>query len=166
MSYEAKDKAGDNFNKARDYAFRLLKFRMRSQQELRVRLKRRKFDDATIEKVIAFLGERKFIDDREFTRAWAQERIKRPLGIGRIRWELKIKGIDKDIIEEVLGTIRSNYDEDGIVSELARARLQRFKGLEPKKARTRLYAYLLRRGFSPDVVSDAIKQIGPGHKEK
>jgi len=164
LSYEAKDKADPKFCKARYYAFRLLKFRMRSQQELRRRLMRKKFDAAVIEKVIAFLEGKKFIDDREFAWVWAQEKIKRPLGIARIIRELKIKGIDKNIIEEVLGTIRCGYDEEGIVSELARARLERFKGLEPKKARTRLYAYLSRRGFSPDVISDAIKQTGTEDK--
>ena len=158
--FAAENNKGPGFDKARNYAFRLLKFRMRSQQELRARLMRKKFDAAVIEKVIAFLGEKKFIDDREFARVWAQEKIKRPLGIARISRELKLKGIDKNIIVEVLETIRSNYDEEGVVSELARARLERFKGLEPKKARMRLYAYLLRRGFSPDVISDAVKQFG------
>mgnify|MGYP001591772823 FL=1 len=147
------------FNKARDYAFRLLKFRMRSEEELRQRLKRKKFDQATIEKVIQFLKEKDFIDDREFARAWVADKIKRPLGIRRIEQELKTKGINKEIFQEALATSCNNYDEAGAIRQLAVKRLERLKGLEPRKVKSRLYSYLLRRGFSPEIVFDIITQL-------
>ena len=147
------------FNKARDYAFRLLKFRMRSRKELFERLKRKKFDPDTIDRVIAFLREKEFINDEEFAKAWVESKLKRPLGIRRISEELKIKGIDKEIIDEALASAKNNYDEEGIVTELAKKRLERLKGIEPRKVKSRLYSYLLRRGFSPDVVSDVITQL-------
>lgn len=154
-------KAGNSlvFNKARDYAFRLLKFRMRSEQELRQRLKRKKFDQAAIEKVIQRLKEKDFIDDREFARAWVADKIKRPLGIRRIEEELKSKGIDKEIFQEALAKATNNYDEESIIRQLAEKRLQRLKGLDPNKVTSRLYSYLLRRGFSPGIVFDVITQL-------
>lgn len=147
------------FNKAKDYAFRLLKFRIRSEAELYQRLKRKKFDEHTIEKVILFLKDKEFINDQQFARLWVEDKIKRPLGLRRIREELKRKGIDKKIIEEVLTEAQSNYNEESIVLELAKRRLERLKNLDPRKARTRLYAYLLRRGFSPDSILDVIIQL-------
>lgn len=149
----------DSFNKARDYAFRLLKFRMRSRKELFERLKRKKFDLDIIDRVIAFLREKEFINDEEFAKAWVESKLKRPLGLRRISEELKIKGIDKEIIDKVLASAKNNYDEEAIVMELAKKRLPRLKGIELRKVKSRLYSYLLRRGFSPDVVSGVITQL-------
>ena len=160
MSFAQDSDKALGFDKARDYAFRLLKFRMRSRQELRSRLKKKKFDPATIERVVDFLAQRKFLDDREFARAWVRERIKRPFGVVRISRELKLKGIDKNIISDTLADLGSDYDEVAVVAELAKARSARLSGLEPKKAKARLYAYLLRRGFSTDAILEAIKQSG------
>ena len=153
------NEATDLFNKARDYAFRLLKFRMRSEKELRQRLKKKKFEESIIERVINFLREKEFVNDKEFARAWVESRLKRPLGFRRIKQELQIKGIDKKIIDDVLAIAESNYDEDSIVLELAKRRLKRLKGIEPRKIKSRLYSYFLRRGFSPDVISDIIAQL-------
>ena len=149
------------FNKAREYAFRLLKFRMRSKKELYQRLKRKKFEEETIERVIAFLKEKEFVNDKEFARAWVESKLRRPLGIRRIKQELQIKGIDKKTIEDVLARAKKGYNEDSTVFKLAKRRLARLKGIEPRKVKTRLYSYLLRRGFSPEVVSDVITQIKP-----
>lgn len=149
----------DLFNRCRDYAFRLLKFRMRSENELSGRLKRKHFDCETIAKVISFLKEKRFIDDREFTRQWIADKLKRPLGLRRIKQELKIKGVEENIIAEGLGEVKNNYNEESIVWELARQRIKRLAGIEPKKARQRIYSYLLRRGFSLDIVCDVVKQL-------
>jgi regulatory protein len=132
---------------------------MRSEKELSGRLKRKKFDLAIIEEVIEFLKEKRFIDDREFARAWARDKIKRPLGLARISQELKAKGVEKSIIEESLNGIKHNYDEKSVVLGLAQRKIKRLKGVEPRKARSRLYFYLLRRGFSPEIVSDTLNQL-------
>lgn len=155
----SKEKTDLSFSKAENYAFRLLKFRMRSEKELYQRLKRKKFEEGTIERVIAFLKEKGFINDMEFAKAWVESRMKRPLGFRRINEELQTKGVDKKIIEDTLATAKSNYNEDDIVLELAKKRLKRLAGLEPRKIKSRLYSYLLRRGFSPDIVSDIINQV-------
>lgn len=144
---------------ARVYAFLLLKFRLRSEAELKARLKLKGFTEELAEDTVEFLKEREFIDDRVFAKGWAAARLKRPLGIRRIRQELLAKGLDKQIIEDALGQVKENYSEGRIVSELAQQRFSRLKGIEPLKAKSRVYAYLLRRGFSPDIVSETIKQL-------
>jgi regulatory protein len=74
--------------KARAYAFLLLKFRPRSELELSQRLKRKKFSQEIVFKSIAFLKEKKFLDDDCFARNWINSRIKKPLGLRRLRKEL------------------------------------------------------------------------------
>ena len=153
------DSNTEALEKARAYAFLLLKFRLRSRDELRRRLKQKKFKDEIIEKTLDFLQEKAFIDDSEFARSWISSRISKPLGLARIRQELKLKGVDKGIIEAQLNKIRKNYSEEEVVLGLARERFQKLKGLEPYKAKNKLFQYLARRGFSSETITDALTQL-------
>jgi regulatory protein len=153
------NKNRDSLEKAKNYAFLLLKFRLRSENEIRQRLKKKKFDTQIIENVVSFLKEKDFINDNYFAKAWVESRIKKPLGLRRLKEELKIKGIDKEIIEERINEIKKNYPEEEIIARIARERLKRIKDIDPQKAKKRIYAYLLRRGFSPDIILDVVSQL-------
>jgi regulatory protein len=120
---------------------------------------RKKFDSSVAEETLAFLKEKRFIDDNEFARAWTESRVKKPLGIRRLKTELLIKGIDKGIIDRQLKEITDRYPEEKIVSQVAAERLRKLKGYDPQKARQRVYAYLLRRGFSPETVIDVLNNL-------
>ena len=146
-------------NEALRYAFRLLKFRPRSEYELRQRLERRGFSEPIIKEVLFFLKGKGFVNDLEFSRMWAESRIKRPLGINRIKQELKIKGIDRELIKQVIESIGAKYSEDKILKELICRRWQKLKHIQPDKAKRRLFLYLLRRGFPSDNIREAIEQI-------
>ena len=145
--------------KARAYAFLLLKFRLRSENELKVRLKQKGFSEELNQDTINFLKDKEFIDDRVFARGWVSSRLKRPFGLRKIRQELVQKGLDKEIIENSLSQVKEHYSEGQIVSQLAQQRFSRIKGIEPFKAKARVYAYLIRRGFAPDIVSDTVKKL-------
>lgn len=145
--------------KAKDYAFLLLKFRLRSENEIRQRLKKKKFDADIIEMTLFFLKDKGFIDDNYFAKTWIESRIKKPLGIRRLKAELSIKGINKAIIDTQIDEIKKSYSEEDIVGGIAKDRFNKLKGIDPQKAKRRVYAYLLRRGFSPEVVIDVLNQI-------
>lgn len=145
-----------SLEKAKEYCFLLLKFRLRSEKEICQRLKQKNFNEAVIKGALDFLKEYRFIDDALFAKTWIESRLKKPLGIRKIKEELKIKGIDKEIIEDALGQIQPGYSEEEVVSRLTRDRLKKPKGIEPQKAKRRVFAYLLRRGFSPDIVMDVV----------
>jgi regulatory protein len=153
------NKNTDPLQKARNYAFLLLKFRLRSEEEIRKRLEKKKFDTRVIESTLSFLKDKGFIDDNYFAKAWVESRIKKPLGIRRLKQELRIKGIDKEIIESRINEIRKDYPEEEIVKQIAKKRLSKIKGIESQKAKKRVYAYLLRRGFSPDIILEAVNQL-------
>ena len=145
--------------KARNYAFLVLKFRPRSEKELYERLKKKKFDESVIKDTLSFLKEKRFIDDNYFAQAWIESRLKKPLGLRRIEQELKQKGIDKEIIQAQIQAAREGYCEEGIVLKLAQERLVKLRGLEPKKSRQRIFGYLLRRGFSPEIIIETVNQL-------
>jgi len=145
--------------KARNYAFLLLKFRLRSEKELYQRLKRKKFEEGVIRETLSFLKDKAFIDDRLFTKTWIEFRLKRPLGLRRIKEELNLKGIPREVIDSEIIASKENYREEDVVDRIALQKLGQMKDIEPDKAKRRLYAYLLRRGFSPEVVMDAVNQL-------
>ncbi|MDP3731930.1 MAG: regulatory protein RecX [Candidatus Omnitrophota bacterium] len=145
--------------KARNYAFLLLKFRLRSENEIRQRLKKKKFDADIIESTLSFLKDKRFIDDNYFAKAWIESRIKKPLGIRRLKAELSIKGINKAIIDTQLNEIKKSYSEEDIVAGIAKDRLNKLENIDPQKAKRRVYAYLLRRGFSAETVIDVLSRI-------
>ncbi len=146
--------------KALEYAFLLLKYRLRSEKELAERMRRKKFSDAQVRETLSFLKEKKFVDDRAFARAWVSRRLGKPMGVRRLSQELRLKGIPKkDIDEAVEEQARQGYDEAQTVQEIVDSRLARLKGLDAKTVKTRLYAYLVRRGYSPDTIIDELSRI-------
>lgn len=146
---------------AKEYAFFLLKFRLRSEKELYERLKKKKFPEGEIKKVIAFLKEKKFIDDQAFVKVWVNSRLRQSIGLKRISQELRLKGIAKEVIDDRLSEVKSDYSESEIVGKLALERLKKLKDVEPTKAKSRVYGYLIRRGFSPDIVIDTLNKLCP-----
>lgn len=154
-----RDSSIDNFQKAKNYAFLLLKFRPRSEKEIFLRLQRKKFDLKVIAETLEFLKERKFIDDRCFARAWIESRIKKPSGLNLLRQELRLKGVEQEIISDLIRETKESYSEKETVVKIAQDKLKKLKNIEPNKAKRRVCAFLLRRGFSPDVVSETLNDL-------
>jgi len=153
------DRVSLELQRAKNYAFLLLKFRLRSEKEIYQRLKKKKFPENIIQETLFFLRDKKFIDDIFFAKTWIESRLKKPLGLRRIKIELRQKGIDKEIIDSQLSEIKKGYSEQEIVIKTAQQRLNKLKGIEPIKAKSRVYGYLLRRGFSPEIVIDVLNQL-------
>lgn len=145
--------------KAKNYAFLLLKFRQRSEKEIYGRLKKKKFTEETIKETITFLKDKEFIDDELFAKTWIESRLRKPLGLRRIRQELKAKGVDNEIIENKIQASKDKYCEEDVVLKIAKEKLGKIRGIEQPIIKRRLYSYLLRRGFSPDIVMDVIKRL-------
>lgn len=145
--------------KAREYAFLLLKFRLRSEKEVCDRLKKKKFTAEVIKETLSFLKDKGFINDSVFAKVWIESRLRRSLGLRRIRQELNLKGIDKGTIDVQLDVLKDSYSEDDLVPGIAKDRLIKLKGIDPQKAKRRVCSYLLRRGFSPAAVYEAIDNL-------
>ncbi len=148
----------DPLFEAKKYAFFLLKFRLRSEKEIASRLAKKKFSEPVIAATLEFLKAKNFISDEIFAKAWLESRLKKPLGLRRVIQELKEKGIACEIIDDNISRIKEDYPEKEIVADIFKKRMSKIKGIDIKKAKARVYAYLLRRGFSPDVVIDQINR--------
>ncbi len=144
--------------RAREAALRLLTVRARSVGELRDRLARKAFSEDVCERIIADLTAVGLLDDRDFARLWAEERVRlRPVGRRRLVNELRAKKVEPAVIDEVAAEVYEEHSE----TELARRALKkRIRAGGPdviERERRRLEGFLLRRGFSYATVAAVLK---------
>ena len=153
-------KTDANLKKCQAAAFRFLKVRLRSVEELRSKLVgKKKFDSEVIEETLHFLISHKFLDDALFAQQWIRYRLARPFGPKRIRFELQQKGVSKSIIERELDRALHSFREEDVVFELARKRAQKYQDLEKEKVKQRVFGYLSRRGFNSTLIYKAIQKL-------
>ena len=150
-----------DFEKAKLGAFRLLMYRLRSCDEIRQKLKQKKFLPQTIEKLIVFLKEKKFLNDVEFAKSWIKYRKENNFGNKKIIYELLMKGIDKQTINRLLNEVDSKYKDDRLIQELTKNKFERIlkSCRDPIKAKRRLYGYLSRRGYYSQDIQQVISQL-------
>jgi len=139
---------------SRQYAFLLLTYKARTTSELTQRLTRKGFSPDIVAATLQRLAELKMIDDAGFARRFAEDRISiGHKGKWRIRGELLKRGVAREHIEDALA---SAPDEKAAAREVAEKYLSRNRRLEPGVLKRRLFAFLARRGFSPDTIRHVI----------
>ncbi len=145
-------------------AARFLEARSRSVAEVRRRLTTAGYRSELIDGAIARLTDLGMLDDEVFGRAWVESRDRaRPRGERALRDELRLKGIERAVVDRVLDDRRDmtpGEGDDGAAGDpdrVAAARLMERHAralariAEPRRRRERAYALLARNGFDPDV---------------
>jgi len=146
----------EDFQKALNYSFLLLKYRARSKKEIIDRLRRRKYPLAVIEKTLEFLEDQNYVNDEKFAVSFIRERLRKGFGKRKIIFDLKRLGLSKELIEEELGKIDNNQYRDTIRG-LMQKRLRRYRGNQD--AKNKIFCYLVQRGFAPDDIKEVIDEI-------
>lgn len=138
----------------------LLKYRPRSEEEIKERLSLRGYDSESIKEVVEKLKQCDFINDLEFAKYWMRYRLSSNL---RSKFftvlELKRKGVSKEIIESVLRDFDIVNEKD-IVFSLAEKKVKSMNKIKDSLTRRRrLYAYLGRRGFGSSISREAVNSV-------
>jgi regulatory protein len=130
----------------------LLAVRDRTRAELFRLLAAKGYTQEDSKVAVDRLSEQGYLDDRRFAQAWARRRLQtKPMGPHRLSKELEAKGIEGELVCEVL---RDIYDQ-GEVAAARRAMAGKLSGLThlPASSRTgRVARFLQRRGFSNEVI--------------
>lgn len=142
--------------RAFEQAKRYLSRRPQSEEELKAKLRRRGFEERTINRVIQKLRELELLDDLAFARAWKEDReFFRPRSKRLLASELRQKGLSSEIIAEVVAEV----DDE---SEAYRAGLKKARSLAHKdyvEFKRKLAAYLGRRGFDWEVIKSVTLRL-------
>lgn len=153
-------RAQDTLAGARLAAQRLLAVRPRSRHELVTRLRLRRVPPEVIATIVDELEGEGLLDDARFARAWIDGRLAhRPSGAVRLRAELRQKGVDRAVIDDVIATRLIPADEAALAREVARALVGRYRSVDRKTAFRRLAGALARRGFSTSVISQTLAEV-------
>jgi len=143
--------------KAFNSAIRSLKLRDHSEKEIRDKLKRKEFNNSVIEKAIAKLYKLDFLNDKRFAKIWVSDRIKlKPKGKKALKIELRQKGVDPNIIENVLEECFGEEGELELAKKVFEKAEKKYSGLEGQDKKQKMIKYMMSRGFSWDLVEKVI----------
>jgi len=138
----AKLKDESDFGKNYIRAVDLISRRFRSEKEIRDYAWRKNWTKENIEKVIARLNERNYLDDEKFAKNFVSSRANlRNFSKRKMELELMKKGINQDIRERVLAE-NEDFDEADSLKRLIAKKRSHYENDQ------KLIAYLARQGFN------------------
>lgn len=154
-------------------ATRFLEARSRSVAEVRRRLTSAGYRTDLVEDAIGRLSELGVLDDEVFARLWVESRDRaRPRGERALRDELRLKGIERSLVDSVLEDRRSGGSDtagpeepprspDRVAAERVIERHARALGriADPRQRRQRAYALLARNGFDPETCREVAATV-------
>ncbi|KGE17453.1 regulatory protein RecX [Paenibacillus wynnii] len=135
---------------------RYLGHKPRTAQEMARRLRQKEIGETIIAETLQRLQREQYIDDPLYAKQWAEQRItNQRKGKMWIRQELREKGIDKSLIAEALDDITPEQEQQSALLS-ARKKWNLIRGEVPDKRR-KTGAYLMRRGFSGEMVRQVLQ---------
>ncbi len=140
-------------------AINYLSFRPRSQEEVRRYLRKKETPPEIIEAVLERLQRLDYLDDHAFAAFWVENRERfNPRGSQGLRNELRLKGVEREIVEE---TVDNEHDEELALRAASRKAelLLRTPNMDYKTFRNRLGGFLQRRGYAYEIVARVVRAL-------
>lgn len=157
MDKEACEKA---YRAALNEAAKQLSYRGLSAAALREKLRKKEHSEDAADYAIAWLTERKLLDDSRFAEATVSSYERRGYGGLRIRQELRKRGVSREDTDAAL----TDYTADP--ATLLKLLDRKLKGdLSDPKAVQRAVAFLQRRGFQWEDIRHALREYGTAQSE-
>ena len=144
-----------------DRAVNLLTYKPRSVKELRTRLMEKEWTNAAIiEEVIKKLESYGYLNDVQFAKNFAASKLRqKPIGKRVLQQKMAQKKLDKETVEEAIEKAFEETPEAEVIDRAIEKRL-RVKGIPKERADVKkFYDFLLRQGFSYDLVSSKMREI-------
>ncbi|UAL48320.1 recombination regulator RecX [Sutcliffiella horikoshii] len=149
----------DQSNKAYNAAVHYLSFRMRTEKEIEDYLKEKEYEPFITKEIVVRLKEQGYLNDREFTNAYVRTQVNTTLkGRGVIQKELLEKGVNKDIIGEVL---ESEYRQETELEHAVKLVLKyapKYKKDSFKIMIQKVEQALVRKGYAFSVIQIAVEE--------
>lgn len=133
------------FARAKKKALAILDKTMSSKEQIRTKLRRNDFCDEVIDKVISLLEEYNLLNDYEYAKAYISS-YQNKKSIRELKFELQKRGIDRDIIEELVSNIDSSEMEIANIEKTVR-KYRDSEGNIPIEKRQKIMASLYRKGY-------------------
>lgn len=139
-----------------DKVLKFISIRPRSEKEVKDYLKHKRISSLVYGYVFEKLIGLKLLDDLEFARWWVDQRQAfSPKAKRVLNNELKNKGINNEIIKEVLE--KAEIDEVKLAKELIKNKMYKWEKFNPKIKKQKMTQYLMGKGFDWNVIQDVLK---------
>ncbi len=145
--------------KIKEKALDLLSRRPHSSRELKTKLIKKGFDPVQIDSVIRELKEKRYLNDFEFAKLLAEEKIgKKKKGLNLVKKTLIEKGIDRNIIDEILNSYANNeiLYENALISAGKKIASLDYKNLTENELKNKVRRFLNSRGYDRDTIEKVI----------
>ncbi|WP_405186842.1 recombination regulator RecX [Streptomyces anulatus] len=148
----------DPVEQARNICLRLLTGSPRTRKQLADALRKREIPDEAAEEVLARFVDVGLIDDAAFAGAWVESRHHgRGLARRALVRELRTKGVDSAVIDEAVGQLDPDQEEE-TARELVARKLRSTRGLDRDKRLRRLAGMLARKGYGEGMALRVVRQ--------
>lgn len=148
----------DMYIKAKNKALNILSKADQSEKKIREKLSS-DFEDSTIDKVLTFLKDNKFIDDNLLAQKIVNTNVNlNKCGKNKIKQNLYNKGIDLESISEAISNIDSDTEFENAMY-LAKKRYDRIKNDDKRKIYQKLSQHLAYKGFSYDIIKSVLNKL-------
>ncbi|MCS0605754.1 recombination regulator RecX [Streptomyces sp. LP11] len=155
---ERGESSGDPAERARAICLRLLTGTPRTRKQLADALRKREIPDEVAEEVLSRFEEVGLIDDGAFADAWVESRHHgRGLARRALARELRTKGVDSALIDEAVGQLDSEQEEE-TARDLVARKLRATRGLDRDKRLRRLAGMLARKGYPEGLALRVVRQ--------
>ncbi len=126
----------------------------RCKKEIFTKLDTLELDDNDRDFIIDFLQEEGFINDERYCRSFVKGKLNlKKWGVNKIKLSLITKGIDREIIDEVLSEIDKDSYKEELVNLLKNKKINED---DPYKRKAKLIRYAVGKGYSIGDVMEAL----------
>jgi regulatory protein len=151
----------------REKALSLLERRPHSRRELTLKLVKRDFPRALVDRLLDDFERVGLLDDLAFARLYVEMKLgsNNPVGRRKLQQELGKRGIARELVDQVIEEQLDEHDGDesrelDLALQAGRRKLRSFRGpLERQKKRERLYRFLAGRGFPSSVCAEVLSLL-------
>jgi len=145
--------------RAYQYALRLLTARDYTVARLREKLRGRDFEDAHVEAALGRMVSESWVDDRRYAERFAEGALASGRYYGpRLRMEMRRRGLQPELVTEVLGHVLAECDETEEVRTIVERRFSGFSFFTASdREKRRTIGFLQRRGFSISAIMRALR---------
>lgn len=129
----------------------------RCTQEVRTKLATFDMPDSEKKKMLKLLVDEGYLDDERYASTFVRSKIHlKKWGVNKIKMSLKMKGISEEIINDALSEIDLEIYKEELIKVL---KSKKINESDPYKKKAKLAQYAMQKGYEPNLVWDAVKNL-------
>lgn len=132
-------------------------YQERCKKEIYAKLRSFELNNDDMNFIVEFLQEEGFINDERYCRSYVKSKLNlKKWGVNKIRLSLFEKGINKEIIDNVI----SEIDKDSYKEELLNLlKNKKIDETDPYKRKAKLIRYAVSKGYSLNEVMETVDKL-------